>query len=91
MVSNHSHLLSLERIIQTGKKKLVLDHLIVQKINDDDDNNDVQSMLTFGAKALFDESNEENRDINCKYILDQVSYYAQILFLRYRTRRPETY
>ena len=54
-----------ERIIQTGKKKLVLDHLIVQKINEDEDGNNVQSMLTFGAKALFDESNQESRDINC--------------------------
>lgn len=60
----------LERIIQAGKKKLVLDHLIVQKINDDEDGNDVQSMLTFGAKALFDESDQENRDITCEILIN---------------------
>lgn len=76
MVSDRLTHVSLERIIQTGKKKLVLDHLIVQKINDDDDNNDVQSMLTFGAKALFDETNDENRDINCKLILNQMAVHT---------------
>ncbi|CAL1695101.1 unnamed protein product [Somion occarium] len=42
-----------ERIMQTGKKKLVLDHLIVQKM-DDDDKEDVQSILLFGAQTLFE-------------------------------------
>uniref|UniRef100_A0A8H7YAC3 Chromatin remodeling factor mit1 n=1 Tax=Psilocybe cubensis TaxID=181762 RepID=A0A8H7YAC3_PSICU len=53
-----------ERIMQIGKKKLVLDHLIVQKINDDEDNGgeDVQSILTYGAQALF-EPEESSRDI----------------------------
>ncbi|KAJ7102108.1 SNF2 family DNA-dependent ATPase [Mycena belliarum] len=52
-----------ERIVQVGKKKLVLDHLIVQKMDDDDDAGDnVQSILTFGAKALF-EADAGARDI----------------------------
>jgi len=57
-----------ERIIQIGKKKLVLDHLIVQKMDDDDENGgeDVQSILTYGAQALFD--SENTRDITCKII-----------------------
>ncbi|KAJ7786129.1 SNF2 family DNA-dependent ATPase [Mycena metata] len=43
-----------ERIVQVGKKKLVLDHLIVQKMDDDDDAGDnVESILTYGAQALF--------------------------------------
>ena len=50
--------------MQVGKKKLVLDHLIVQKIHEDD-TEDLKSLLTFGAKALFEENNED-RDINCK-------------------------
>ncbi|KIL71765.1 hypothetical protein M378DRAFT_155365 [Amanita muscaria Koide BX008] len=52
-----------ERIVQIGKKKLVLDHLIVQKMDDGDSvGEDVQSILTFGAKALF-EGDQESRDI----------------------------
>ncbi|KAJ7487418.1 SNF2 family DNA-dependent ATPase [Mycena galericulata] len=52
-----------ERIVQVGKKKLVLDHLIVQKMDDDDDAGDnVQSILTYGAQALF-EADAEARDI----------------------------
>lgn len=53
--------------MQIGKKKLVLDHLIVQKINDDEDNGgeDVQSILTYGAQALF-ESEGSSRDITCE-------------------------
>ncbi|RDB29203.1 Chromatin remodeling factor mit1 [Hypsizygus marmoreus] len=52
-----------ERIVQVGKKKLVLDHLIVQKMDDEDSaGENVQSILTYGVKALFD-ANEESRDI----------------------------
>ncbi|KAI0639630.1 hypothetical protein C8Q77DRAFT_1082196 [Trametes polyzona] len=48
-----------ERIMQTGKKKLVLDHLIVQKMDDEGGSKeDVQSILMFGAKALFEENEE---------------------------------
>ncbi|KZT02402.1 uncharacterized protein LAESUDRAFT_661821 [Laetiporus sulphureus 93-53] len=55
-----------DKIMQTGKKKLVLDHLIVQKMDDaDGSKEDVQSILMFGAQALFDESeNAENRQIH---------------------------
>ncbi|KDQ63375.1 hypothetical protein JAAARDRAFT_169132 [Jaapia argillacea MUCL 33604] len=54
-----------ERIMQTGKKKLVLDHLIVQKMDDEDGTvEDVQSILTFGAQALFEEGGDQSsRDI----------------------------
>ncbi|CAK5279999.1 unnamed protein product [Mycena citricolor] len=51
-----------ERIMQVGKKKLVLDHLIVQKMDDDDGaGDDVQSILTYGAQALFEDV--DTRDI----------------------------
>jgi len=54
-----------ERIMQTGKKKLVLDHLIVQKMDDDENGgDDLKSILTFGAKALF-EDDQNSRDIVC--------------------------
>ena len=68
MISNLTVLA--ERIIQVGKKKLVLDHLIVQKINDDDEaSENVQSILTYGAQALFEESAEqaEARNVSCKH------------------------
>jgi hypothetical protein len=55
-----------ERIIQIGKKKLVLDHLIMQKMDYDEDNGgeDLKSILTYGAQALFS-SEEGSRDITC--------------------------
>ncbi|KAL0580814.1 hypothetical protein V5O48_001190 [Marasmius crinis-equi] len=53
-----------ERIVQIGKKKMVLDHLIVQKMEDDDDvGADVQSILMYGAQALFNEGEESSKDI----------------------------
>lgn len=51
-----------ERIVQTGKKKLVLDHVIVQKMDDEEGGSDVRSILTYGAQALFDET-ADTRDI----------------------------
>lgn len=56
--------------MQTGKKKLVLDHLIVQKMDEDDSaGDDVQSILTYGAKALFEEGDQGVHDIICTYRL----------------------
>ncbi|KAF8140421.1 hypothetical protein EV363DRAFT_1153685 [Boletus edulis] len=53
-----------ERIIQAAKKKLVLDHLIVQKMDDDESgSDDLRSILTFGAKALFEEGDQSSKDI----------------------------
>jgi len=56
-----------DRIMQIGKKKLVLDHLIVQKMdqNDDEAGENIQSILTYGAQKLFDES-DNTRDITCR-------------------------
>lgn len=55
-----------ERIMQIGKKKLVLDHLIVQKMDDDEDSpgENVESILTYGAQALFD-AEQSAKDITC--------------------------
>ncbi|KAI0249494.1 SNF2 family N-terminal domain-containing protein [Lactifluus subvellereus] len=53
---------STERIFQTGKKKLVLDHVIVQKMDDEEGGSDVRSILTYGAEALFNET-VASRDI----------------------------
>lgn len=52
--------------MQAGKKKLVLDHLIVQKMDDDENGgNDLKSILTFGARALFEEGDQSSKDIVC--------------------------
>lgn len=53
--------------MQIGKKKLVLDHLIVQKMDDNEEGggDHVQSILTFGAQALFEELEQDSRDIIC--------------------------
>lgn len=61
-----------DKIMQTGKKKLVLDHLIVQKMDDEEGSKeDVQSILMFGAQALFeDEQDVEKRQIHCKFQSD---------------------
>ncbi|PCH33925.1 hypothetical protein WOLCODRAFT_130070 [Wolfiporia cocos MD-104 SS10] len=55
-----------DKIMQTGKKKLVLDHLIVQKMDDQEGSKeDIQSILMFGAKALFEEGEDgEDRQIH---------------------------
>ena len=60
-----------ERIMQTGEKKLVLDHLIVQKMDDEDSDEDVKSILMFGAQALFEQGDSQSaRDIHCKFVDD---------------------
>ncbi|KAL4268111.1 AB hydrolase superfamily protein [Pleurotus pulmonarius] len=53
-----------ERIMQMGKKKLALEHLIVKKMEDDDSaGEDIHSILTYGARALFDDSEGASKDV----------------------------
>ncbi|KAI0030210.1 SNF2 family N-terminal domain-containing protein [Vararia minispora EC-137] len=61
-----------ERIFQTGKKKLVLDHLIVQKMDDDETGTDIQSILTYGAKTLFEEDDQTREIIYADHDLDNL-------------------
>lgn len=68
--------------MQTGKKKLVLDHLIVQKMDDDDTaGDDLQSILTFGAKALFEED-QSSKDITCVYMIVVTRQISNSRFFR---------
>jgi chromodomain-helicase-DNA-binding protein 4 len=61
-----------EKIMQIGKRKLVLDHLIVQKMDDEDGpGDDMQSIITYGAKALFD-SNADEQTIICELPLNRL-------------------
>jgi hypothetical protein len=54
--------------MQVGKKKLALDHVIVQKMDDTEDSEDLQSILTFGAQALLEETEEQRtQDVACTH------------------------
>ncbi|KAE8148985.1 PHD/FYVE-zinc-finger like domain-containing protein [Aspergillus avenaceus] len=45
-----------EKIIQIGKKKMVLDHVLIDRmVSEEDDGQDIESILRHGAKALFDD------------------------------------
>jgi superfamily II DNA or RNA helicase len=47
-----------EKIVQIGRKKMALDHVVVEALDADDaDERDVQSILRHGAAALFDDDN----------------------------------
>jgi chromodomain-helicase-DNA-binding protein 4 len=71
--------------MQMGKKKLALDHLIVQKINDEESVGDnVQSILTYGAQALFESDEGSLRDIVCKLVYCQEFTHDPELAPRYR-------
>ncbi|GAA5857411.1 hypothetical protein JCM8547_002265 [Rhodosporidiobolus lusitaniae] len=48
-----------EKIFNAGNKKLGLEHLIIQRIDAKDETEDVESMLQFGAQAVFDEEAAE--------------------------------
>ena len=45
-----------EKIMQIGKKKMALDHVLIQKMDDEDDAGiDLESILRHGAAALFED------------------------------------
>lgn len=67
----------LDRIMQMGKKKLALEHVIVQKMDEDGPGDDVQSILTFGARQLFEEG-ENDRSIICSYTNSIFLQFAQL-------------
>ena len=50
-----------ERIMQMGRKKLALDHVLIQEMDADDaDQNDLVSVLRHGANKIFDDENDED-------------------------------
>jgi len=53
-----------KKIMNAGKKKLLLDHVIVQSMEDEESAEDLGVMLLSGAKGLF-EGGDEN-DIVCE-------------------------
>ncbi|KAJ5623773.1 hypothetical protein N7510_000082 [Penicillium lagena] len=50
-----------ERIMQKGKKKLALDHVLIQRMEDNEDEEDLESILRHGADALFND--DDSADI----------------------------
>ncbi|KAF7593076.1 hypothetical protein BBP40_012093 [Aspergillus hancockii] len=51
-----------EKIMQIGKKKMVLDHVLIDRMaSEEDDGQDLESILRHGAQALFD--NDDSGDI----------------------------
>ncbi|RAK76118.1 putative chromatin remodeling complex subunit (Chd3) [Aspergillus fijiensis CBS 313.89] len=45
-----------EKIMQIGKKKMVLDHVLIDRmVAEEDDGQDLESVLRHGAQALFDD------------------------------------
>jgi chromodomain-helicase-DNA-binding protein 4 len=47
-----------EKIMQIGKKKMALDHVLIEKMDAEDDGGvDLESILRHGAEALFDDDN----------------------------------
>lgn len=50
-----------ERIMQMGRKKLALDHVLIQEMDADDaDPNDLVSVLRHGASELFEDSGDQD-------------------------------
>lgn len=46
-----------ERILQLSKKKMALEHVVVEKmLADEEDVEDIESILKFGAQSLFDDN-----------------------------------
>lgn len=46
-----------EKIMQKGKTKMALDHVLIDRIEADEDEEDLESILKHGAQALFDDDN----------------------------------
>lgn len=51
-----------EKIMQKGKKKLALDHVLIERMEDDEGEEDLESILRHGAQALFDD--DDSADIH---------------------------
>ena len=48
-----------EKIMQIGKKKMALDHVLIEQMAvEDADGNDLESVLRFGAEALFNDDTQ---------------------------------
>src|SRR5271169_2227983 len=53
-------LLIAEKIYQTSKRKMVLDHLIVESLDNNEEKLDVAGLILHGLKALFEDTGEKD-------------------------------
>ncbi|KAF2642782.1 hypothetical protein P280DRAFT_506129 [Massarina eburnea CBS 473.64] len=54
-----------EKIVQMGRKKMALDHVVVEQLGEDDiEDKDIESILKFGAAELF---KDDNTDQDIRY------------------------
>ncbi|TQN70667.1 Chromatin remodeling factor mit1 [Colletotrichum shisoi] len=53
-----------EKIMQIGRKKMALDHVLIEAMDDEGEPDDLESILKFGASALFSED-QDDKDIVC--------------------------
>ena len=50
-----------ERIMQAGRRKMALDHALIESMDDDElEGDDLESILRHGAQALFDQDYQKN-------------------------------
>ncbi|MCO5609445.1 hypothetical protein L7F22_063671 [Adiantum nelumboides] len=63
-----------QRIIEMARKKLVLDHLIVQNLDNVSSSRaeEMEDILRYGAKALFDQDGTEENERDIKYNDEEV-------------------
>ncbi len=68
-----------EKIMQIGRKKMALDHVLIESMdNDDDAGPDLESILRHGAEALFGENEQRDRIIYDSASVDQLLDRSQI-------------
>ncbi|KAI8060714.1 hypothetical protein BC940DRAFT_311628 [Gongronella butleri] len=70
-----------EKILDVAKKKMVLDHLVVDKMDDEDlSANSVESILKFGAKAIFSDKAKEivYDEAAVDKLLDRDAHFANV-------------
>ncbi|KJY00598.1 hypothetical protein TI39_contig322g00010 [Zymoseptoria brevis] len=64
-----------ERIMQIGRKKLALDHVLIQEMDADDaEQTDLVSVLRHGANAVFDDQDDQEitfSDADIEHLLDR--------------------
>ncbi|EFX02516.1 chromatin remodeling complex subunit [Grosmannia clavigera kw1407] len=62
-----------EKIMQVGRKKMALDHALIESMDAEDDaGNDLESILKHGAESLFSEHSELNRIVYDSAAVDQL-------------------
>lgn len=66
-----------EKIMERGKKKLSLDHVIIEMNDEDADDEGIDSILKYGARALFEEEEFEEIKYDGKTIDDLLEKTAE--------------